>query len=238
MPRKQNTSAKHYNDPFPTKLRKLMWEKKITQDELKDVLGVATRQSVTGYIDGSTAPSAEKIASVARYFHVSADYLLGLSDVPSATPEMKAAAAFTGLSEKAVSLLSSINDYSFDLVSALSFLLEDVGFYRSVLTSVSLFIKHRQLAAGAVKEFDDFMEIAADEELDLLERLTKDYGIEYSGPAEAMRIDANNAGNGLSRMLSDIASDLIIPSEAASRYRQIINDDWLAVLKKVKTEEE
>ena len=78
MPRPQNTTNEHYYDPFPTKLRELTASHGTTQEELKEVLGVKRRQSVTGYTDGSTAPTPEKIIAIAKYFNVSADELLGI----------------------------------------------------------------------------------------------------------------------------------------------------------------
>ena len=105
MPRKPNRSGDHYNDPFPTHLRELIDEQNQKQDDLTEVLGVKSRQSVTGYIDGSTFPTADKIAAIAKAYHVSADWLLGLSDVRSPDADMQAACQFTGLSEYAICVL-------------------------------------------------------------------------------------------------------------------------------------
>lgn len=77
MPRKPNTNNEHYYDPFPTMLRALIKENGTKQEELKDVLGVKNRQSVTGYIDGSTVPTIDKVIAIAKYYGVNADDLLG-----------------------------------------------------------------------------------------------------------------------------------------------------------------
>ena len=108
MPRKPNTTKDHYYDPFPKKLRKLVEAGNLIQDDLTEVLGVKSRQSVTGYLDGSTIPTADKIVNIAKFFDVSADYLLGLSDDPHYTAEAAAAAAYLGLKDYQARKLKAI----------------------------------------------------------------------------------------------------------------------------------
>lgn len=105
MPRKPNKSGDHYFDPFPTHLRELIDEQDQKQDDLTEILGVKSRQSVTGYIDGSTAPTADKIVAIAKAYNVSADWLLGLSEVRSPDMDVQAVCQFTGLSEFAIRVL-------------------------------------------------------------------------------------------------------------------------------------
>lgn len=105
MPRKPNVGGDHYNDPFPSRLRELMESKGVRQEDLTSVLGVKSRQSVTGYIDGGTVPTGDKILALARYFHVSCDYLLGLTNVTAPDTELQAVCDYTGLSEQAVNNL-------------------------------------------------------------------------------------------------------------------------------------
>lgn len=71
---------------FPCRLTKLMKEHKITQTALAERLGV-TRQAVANYCDGSSTPSWEGIAEIARFFNCSSDYLLGLSEYRSHVTE-------------------------------------------------------------------------------------------------------------------------------------------------------
>ena len=52
-----------------------------TQKELGDI--ISTRQTnVSDMESGKRATTAENIAKICRHYHVSADYLLGLSDDP------------------------------------------------------------------------------------------------------------------------------------------------------------
>lgn len=108
MPRKPNTTAKRYNDPFPTALRRLMAERKTTQDVLAQVLGVKNRQSVTGYINGNTLPNSDKIVALAEFFGVSADYLLGLSDIKTDNTELIGVCEHTGLSDETEELRTEV----------------------------------------------------------------------------------------------------------------------------------
>lgn len=105
MSRKPQQKGDHYYDPFPKRLRELIEERNWKQEDLIKTLGVKTRQSVTGYIDGSTVPTAEKISALSKEFNVSADWLLGLTEVRSPEMDLRAACHFTGLSEDAISVL-------------------------------------------------------------------------------------------------------------------------------------
>ena len=120
MPRKPNTNGNHYNDPFPSALRKLKDEHKTTQDQLAKVLGVAARQSVTGYIDGSTIPTAEKIIAIADYYDVSSDYLLGRTESPTTNEDIKAAIKVTGLSQRAVENIAKLQRVQWQAVDAVN----------------------------------------------------------------------------------------------------------------------
>ena len=80
MPRKSDPRKKErYYDPFPTRLRELIEANRVTQQALADYLGV-TRQMVTNYQDGSTIPNIEVLSSLSKFFSISSDWLLGLSE--------------------------------------------------------------------------------------------------------------------------------------------------------------
>lgn len=107
MARKRKAQSDGYFKPFPKRLRILMDETKHTQKELAENLGL-TRQAVSCYSDGKTAPDWEKLATIADFFSVSADWLIGL--IPEDGPrkpnfELRAACEFIGLSEAAIGSL-------------------------------------------------------------------------------------------------------------------------------------
>lgn len=123
MPRKPNTTNSSYNDPLPKALRVLMNDKSITQDKLADALDVS-RQMISQYCSGASAPSPQTIAKIAKYFHVSADYLLGLS--PEKTPKMEEQAiiAYTGLPAQAIQNLHN-ESHDKESIGALGYMLSN-----------------------------------------------------------------------------------------------------------------
>ena len=61
------------------KLKAIRQEKGLTQKQLADILDLAPA-SVSAYETGGNYPSADIIIKICKYFNISADYLLGLSD--------------------------------------------------------------------------------------------------------------------------------------------------------------
>lgn len=55
---------------------------KETQEQLGAILGIGKSQ-VSEIESGKHSTSAEKIAIICEHYHISADYLLGLSDDPA-----------------------------------------------------------------------------------------------------------------------------------------------------------
>lgn len=111
MPRKPNTGGDHYYDPFPSRLRRLMRERNVRQAELSDVLGLGSRQAVAKYTDGSSSPTGDKLVALSKYFGVSTDYLLGLTENRTPNVEKRAISDYTGLNENAV---ETLHKYSTD----------------------------------------------------------------------------------------------------------------------------
>ncbi len=58
------------------KLKELRKQANLTQKELADKIGISYG-SIVGYENGLREPSSKALAALERYFHVSADYLLG-----------------------------------------------------------------------------------------------------------------------------------------------------------------
>ena len=66
---------------FGEKLRNLREDADINQTQLGNAIGITQRK--VSYIEcGKYEPSIDDIVAICRYFHVSSDYLLGLSDCP------------------------------------------------------------------------------------------------------------------------------------------------------------
>ena len=61
------------------KLKYLRQTKNLTQKQVADRLGLAI-SAISSYESGSRYPSYEALIKLARMFHVSTDYLLGITD--------------------------------------------------------------------------------------------------------------------------------------------------------------
>ena len=64
---------------FSTRLKQLRQKNKLTQGELADILGLKPT-AVSNYESERNEPSFDKLISLSKYFDVSCDYLLGVSD--------------------------------------------------------------------------------------------------------------------------------------------------------------
>lgn len=76
----KNNKFLGYDSNFATRLRDLMIEKKVTQKELADSVGVS-RQAISQYMDGSAQPNLDKFVKMAEFFNVSTDYMIGSTDI-------------------------------------------------------------------------------------------------------------------------------------------------------------
>lgn len=67
---------------FAEKLKALRSEKKVTQQQLSELLGVG-RPTIAGYETKGKQPDFDKLIEIAEYFNVSIDYLLGRNPIPN-----------------------------------------------------------------------------------------------------------------------------------------------------------
>lgn len=96
-------------DTFAKRLKLLREERKLSQTELANALGIS-RGSLSFYENAERTADIETLYKVSEYFNVTLDYLLGKSD--NRTTESAAIGTVTGLSDQAIDLLSeSKNDY-------------------------------------------------------------------------------------------------------------------------------
>lgn len=99
---------------FQARLREQFNKHFKSQSELANMLGMS-RQAVGGWLKGESVPDISALETMARHFGVSADYLLGLSDTATPDTSARAAAAYTGLSEEAVTRLHiGLDDFECD----------------------------------------------------------------------------------------------------------------------------
>lgn len=74
-----NFWQKIVKNPFTIRLKRLRKSCNLTQEQLACALGVPTLW-INKYETGKTQPSVEIIVKIAKYFGVTTDYLLGVSD--------------------------------------------------------------------------------------------------------------------------------------------------------------
>lgn len=67
---------------FGERLKELMNEKGVSQKEVADYLNIAA-STLNGYANNYREPDFTILSSLAKYFDVSTDFLLGLTTVPS-----------------------------------------------------------------------------------------------------------------------------------------------------------
>lgn len=107
---RNKVNCEEYYKAFPYRLRELREEKKVSQTELAERVGV-TRQTISKYELGlSTALEWEHLAKIAKYFSVSTDYLVGISREKTASVDVIGAAKTTGLSEHSIETLKYCRD--------------------------------------------------------------------------------------------------------------------------------
>ena len=116
------------------RIGKLITEKGITQQVLSDRIGVK-RETVVQWLNGSRKIKAEHIIMLCKALDVSADYLLGLSEIESLDPDVKACYHYTGLSETA---LYTLHNYESEISATLSKLIEYHEFWH-LLCDISNF---------------------------------------------------------------------------------------------------
>lgn len=96
---------------FSERLSELMKERGLKQQDLANVLEVK-RQTVSLYMSGQSMPDAEQLKNIAVFFNVSADWLLGLSEVRVLETDMREICTYTGLSEVAAKNLHKATNYN------------------------------------------------------------------------------------------------------------------------------
>lgn len=104
-----NTNTKEI---FSQRLIEQREKKGVSRQTAADDLGIS-RASLEYYEKGLRVPDVVVLAKIADYYNVSADYLLGRSDVRSVDPSQKihVACEVTGLSEKALLNLLTIKQH-------------------------------------------------------------------------------------------------------------------------------
>lgn len=114
------------------RLRSLIDETGLARQAIADEMGCDV-STVTKHYNGTRNLTIDFIAMYARYFNVSSDYLLGLSEVRTVSPDTAMICRVTGLDDKAVRTLSEINEpTSFEspkeIIKTLNYLIGELNY--------------------------------------------------------------------------------------------------------------
>lgn len=66
--------------------------------------------TISYFCSGKRTPNTLQIIEIAKFLHVSADYLLGLSDAPTTDADLRAVCEYTGLSQAAIEYIREIKE--------------------------------------------------------------------------------------------------------------------------------
>lgn len=108
---------------FPERLKELREKEKLSRQQLADILGVS-RASLEYYEKGKRTPDIEVLYKLSEYFNVTADYLIGRTDKCGESTDVNAICRYTGLSEKAIKILTNIKSKE-DFIKIINFLIEE-----------------------------------------------------------------------------------------------------------------
>lgn len=105
------------------RLSDLRKRKRINQDELAKAFSV-TRATISNYETGQRSPDYETLAKLADYYGVTCDYL-----IRGVRSEFVDIHNMTGLSDKAIEILSTLNRFQMsNYVNVVNFLIEETEF--------------------------------------------------------------------------------------------------------------
>lgn len=110
---------------FRNRLKKLRTEKKLNQSDLAKELGIS-RGAVSYYENGERTPDINVLCSIAEYFNVSTEYLLGYSEEKESNLDIIDIKNKTGLSEKSIlNLINLKNSDSSNYLKSINFLIDN-----------------------------------------------------------------------------------------------------------------
>ncbi|MCL2842378.1 MAG: helix-turn-helix domain-containing protein [Oscillospiraceae bacterium] len=169
-----------YLSPFPRRLRLLIDETRVSQQEIADYVGV-TRQAVSHWKDGKTIPDCFSFKKIAEFFKVPLEYLYG--DTDSKVRENMALTESLGLSDEVIEKLQLWANYDemgacLALTKILSYLMEEASFDKFVF---EMQLMLRDYLESRFFEEEEWEDIPSDEVLQVAlhtnEQLRK-YGLQ------------------------------------------------------------
>jgi transcriptional regulator with XRE-family HTH domain len=107
---------------FALRFNEMLKDSEITQEELRDMTGLSDG-SISNYRNGLTEPTITSLYRIAECLNVSADYLIGLSQMGPRNSDAQAAAKYIGLNERSLRFLHVFGESEGKLLEILDFML-------------------------------------------------------------------------------------------------------------------
>lgn len=199
-------------DRFAQRLKTLRKERSITQQQLADGVRIS-KGGLSYYENAGRTPDISILERFADYFGVTTDYLLGRTNAQTQKAKLQAVCNYTGLSDKAVNLLSDLKESSPAQLRVVNFLLEQ--------------------AAGdmdIVYDLDD-----SDYQGSILNAVVR-YLSRYSGYYEYLAENVSSSDEGISSAIQSALQQLIL-NQAVTALKNGV-DEMVEVLYEDTTEKE
>ena len=153
-----------FENALGDRIRDLREKRGESQADMAAALNLSQRATIEQWEKGTRFIKAGQLAEIAAHFHVSTDYLLGVTRVQAQDMKLRAACEYTGLSENAVLSLVNIRlidekkraEDGISINDTISQMLSDGAFYALVMQIQAL---HEAYKVFQSEEF-----IAPDEE--------------------------------------------------------------------------
>lgn len=136
-----NVTTDFVQDKFTARLKELRGEKSL--QEISEAIGIS-RVSLGYYETGNRKPDIEILYKIAKFYGVSADYLIGISDVRTPDIDIQSISSKTGLSEKAIEKVYHFNRHAEHYIEPLNILLKSPNF-ESALLHISKYMEEVQI---------------------------------------------------------------------------------------------
>lgn len=176
---------------FGKRLAELRTKKGITQTQLAEITQIQ-RVTIAKYETGERAPSIDNLLSFVEYFGVSADYLLGLTNIRSNDPDIVSVCQFTGLSDVAINCLKQEDELYRTFYSSDQFFptINEILCNTPIYYAIYNLIKLRESGIDLLKNPEDKKSLLV-EDLNEIDHRRYDYeGNQYNIACDVKRYNA------------------------------------------------
>lgn len=198
MPRKEKQASETEKEVFPTILRGLMSERKLTQNDVAQGIGM-TRQVISLYCMGQSTPDINTLSKMADFFDVSCDYLLGRTTLQTPDVVVQDICKRTGLSERAIEVLVNTKEWrESERMDFWNWLIENKEFFLDVFPRVQSIATEKAAIDGILPRLR--VQKKSQTSLLGLEKLTDEYWI---------HIQKNYCGDKFIKLMEGFVEEII-----------------------------